>query len=66
MTAGPRDAPEFVRILQEVSTAECERDVENILWSHRSYIDAMPSQMREGFYEAVADAWSKRDRELMA
>jgi hypothetical protein len=50
--------------LQEISVAESEAEVENILWSHRAYINAMPSYMREGFYEAAADAWRERSEAL--
>jgi hypothetical protein len=56
--------PKFLRILQEIAVAESEAEVENILWSHRAYVNAMPSYMREGFYEAAADAWRKRSEAL--
>jgi hypothetical protein len=54
--------PKVVRILQELSAAKCERDVENVLWEHRDFINSMPNPVRELFHVAVLDAVRELDR----
>jgi hypothetical protein len=55
VTAKLPRTPGIVRILQEVSTAQSPREVENILWDHRDYIASLPRDIREQFLDAVRD-----------
>jgi acyl-CoA reductase-like NAD-dependent aldehyde dehydrogenase len=45
------------RILQEIHSAHCQRDAEDIIDAAKDELDALPAHVREQWLERMADAY---------